>query len=121
MVYSVLVIEDEANIRLFVTANLRARSYSVFEAGTGMEGLELIRSVRPDLVILDMFLPDISGWDVLQAMAEDDRVRATPVLLMTAALPSKDESTYPNVVQRVVKPASLTTLLSVVQTALASH
>ena len=120
MLYSILVIEDEANIRLFVTTNLRARGYTVYEAGTGIQGLEFIRTLRPNLVILDMFLPDISGRDILQTMSEDTSLRTLPVMLMTAALPVKDEGVFPNVVQRVVKPASLTTLLSAVQAALAS-
>ncbi len=120
MLYSILVIEDEANIRLFVTANLRARGYTVYEAGTGTQGLEIIRTLNPNLVILDMFLPDISGRDILQTMSEDASLRTIPVLLMTAALPGKNEEVFSNVVQRVVKPASLTTLLSAVQAALAS-
>jgi len=112
---TVLVIEDEKNIRLFVVANLEARAYKVLEAETGVQGLGLMRSVFPDVIILDMNLTDMTGADVLFTMSQDDTLKTLPVILMSAAIDTSDVDTYHNVVQRVVKPASIKTLLDAVQ------
>jgi CheY-like chemotaxis protein len=108
---TVLIIEDEMNIRLFVSANLDARGYSVLEADTGEEGLRLLREKSPDAVILDMLLPDMTGWDVLDKMAAEDALKAIPVILMTASLNVGEAANYPNLAQHVMKPASVNVLL----------
>lgn len=117
----VLIIEDEANIRMFISANLEVRGYTVLEAGTGTAGLELLRDRVPDALILDMLLPDMEGRDVLEAMARDEALKAIPVVLMTASVnattPQKRE--YPNLVERLTKPTSVATLIDAVQKALA--
>jgi CheY-like chemotaxis protein len=108
---TVLVIEDEMNIRLFVSANLEARGYTVLEADTGEDGLRLLRDQSPNAVILDMLLPDMTGWDVLDRMAAEDALKAIPVILMTASLNVEESANYPNLVQHVMKPASVNVLL----------
>jgi len=108
---TVLVIEDEMNIRLFVSANLEARGYTVLEADTGEDGLRLLRDHSPNAVILDMLLPDMTGWDVLDRMAAEDTLKAIPVILMTASLNVEESTHYPNLVQHVMKPASVNVLL----------
>ena len=114
---TVLVIEDEMNIRLFVAANLEARDYTVLEAETGMEGLAMLRAAAPDVLILDMALPDMTGVDVLNAMAQDDALRAIPTIVMTASASLGVVRPFPNVVVRLRKPASVTTLMDAVKRA----
>lgn len=65
---SVLLIDDEAQIRRFLGIGLRAQGYSVQEAATGREGLELLATRGADLVILDLGLPDLDGQDVLREL-----------------------------------------------------
>ena len=78
----VLVIDDEPNIRDLVQAALRFHGFEVSTAGSGEEGLALARSERPDLILLDVLLPDISGFDVCRRLRdEDDDV---PVIYLTA-------------------------------------
>ncbi|GAA3978137.1 response regulator transcription factor [Thermobifida alba] len=78
----VLVIDDEPNIRDLVQAALRFHGFEVSTAGSGGEGLALARSERPDLILLDVLLPDISGFDVCRRLRdEDDDV---PVIYLTA-------------------------------------
>ena len=113
----VLIIEDELNIRLFVSINLKARGHDVKEAGTGTEGLQLLRASSPQVVILDMLLPDMTGWQVLEAMSQEEALKAIPVILMTASVNVGDSLKYPNVVQHLMKPASVTMLLDAVQKA----
>lgn len=112
---TVLIIEDEMNIRLFVSANLDARGYTVLEADTGEEGLQLLRQASPNAVILDMLLPDMTGWDVLDEMMKDEKIKDIPVILMTASISVDEAANYPNLVQRVTKPASVNVLLDAIR------
>ncbi len=112
---SILIIEDELNIRRFVSINLKARGYIVNEAGTGADGLQHLRDARPQVLILDMMLPDMTGWQILEVMAHEDDLKTIPVILMTASVQLGDHIKYPNVVKHVIKPASVNTLLEAVQ------
>ncbi|TDQ55116.1 response regulator transcription factor [Actinorugispora endophytica] len=78
----VLVIDDEPNIRDLVQAALRFHGFDVSTAGTGGEGLSLARARRPDLILLDVLLPDISGFDVCRRLREEDD--DVPVIYLTA-------------------------------------
>lgn len=78
----VLVIDDEPNIRDLVQAALRFHGFTVSTARTGSEGLSLARTVTPDLIVLDVLLPDISGFDVCRQLRDtSDHV---PVIYLTA-------------------------------------
>ena len=114
----ILVIEDEANIRRFVSINVKARGHIVEEAGTGTDGLQRMRDTTPQVLILDMMLPDMTGWQVLEAMSQEEALKAIPVILMTASVHVEDSLKYPNVVQHVMKPASVSILLEALQKAL---
>ncbi|GAA3745756.1 two-component system OmpR family response regulator [Spinactinospora alkalitolerans] len=78
----VLVIDDEPNIRDLVQAALRFHGFSVSTAESGGEGLSLARSRRPDLIVLDVLLPDISGFDVCRQLRDGDN--DVPVIYLTA-------------------------------------
>jgi CheY-like chemotaxis protein len=115
---TILVIEDEPNIRRFISINLEVRGHTVAGAETGAIGLRLLRDLSPHLLFLDMMLPDMNGGQVLAAMSEDDSLKAIPVILMSASLNIADALKYANVVQHVMKPASVTVLLEALQKAL---
>jgi len=76
----VLVIDDEAQIRRFLRISLESNSYRVREAFTGQEGLEQVALLRPDVVILDLGLPDMDGLQVLARLREWSRV---PVIILS--------------------------------------
>lgn len=76
----ILVIDDEAQIRKFLRISLAAQGYRVLEAGTGGEGLALAGQARPDLLVLDLGLPDMDGKEVLQTLRLTSRV---PVLVLS--------------------------------------
>lgn len=112
---SVLVIEDEFNIRMFVTVNLEARGFTVYEAGSGNEGLELLRKHHPSVLILDVLLPDLTGWDVLSEMAQEETLKHIPVIMMTASVGIPQPNViYPNVFQKLIKPVSVDHILKAV-------
>ena len=87
----VLVVDDEANIRKLVKANLAADGYKTLVASGGDEALSLARAEHPDLVLLDLMMPGMSGWEVLMAIRTSPKLRKIPVVIMTAAVPDGEE------------------------------
>jgi DNA-binding response OmpR family regulator len=87
----ICIIEDEPAMIELVSLILRNRGYDVVGALGGQEGLELIASSNPDLVLLDLMMPDMSGWDVYQQMKADDAMKAIPVVIVTAKAQSIDK------------------------------
>ena len=73
----ILIIEDEPDLAGLIDYNLRAAGFQTDVAGTGAGGLALARSGRPDLVLLDLMLPDLSGGEVLRLLKADPELRAS--------------------------------------------
>ena len=118
---TILVVEDEANVRKLVQVNLARRGYDVLEAKDGQQALAQLRDSPPSLMVLDIKLPDLTGWDILNKIAEDPAITASfPVLVMTASLMDAhlERDKYPSVVEVLIKPFSTTRLLSAVEQAL---
>jgi two-component system, OmpR family, alkaline phosphatase synthesis response regulator PhoP len=81
----ILVIEDDASIRLGLEDTLRAKGYEVLVATRGADGLELARASRPDLIILDIMLPDQDGFDVCRRLkSQKGELREVPVIMLSA-------------------------------------
>ncbi len=78
---SILIIEDEPDIRRLIGIRLRHAGYEPLEAGDGIEGLRILHERRPSLVILDIGLPGMDGWQVLQRIRD---LTATPVMILSA-------------------------------------
>jgi DNA-binding response OmpR family regulator len=85
-----LVIDDEAPIRLLCRVNLEAEGMDVVEAGDGEAGLELARSERPDVVLLDVMMPVLDGWQVAERLLEDERTKNIPIIFLTARAELRD-------------------------------
>ena len=82
---AVLVVDDDASIRRMMIAALkRSNDYEFLEAGNGREALDLMRSQRPNAVVLDLMMPVMSGFDVLQERAGDPELRRIPVIVVSA-------------------------------------
>jgi DNA-binding response OmpR family regulator len=77
-------IEDEAEMIDLVRLILGRRGYTVLGANGGREGLELVRKELPDLVLLDLMMPDMDGWDVYHQMKSEELTRDIPVIVITA-------------------------------------
>lgn len=80
----VLIVEDEHDLAELLAYNLEREGYRPLIAGTGREGLELARSEVPDLVLLDLMLPEMMGTEVCAALRHDPRTQQIPVLMLTA-------------------------------------
>lgn len=79
----ILVIDDSRVIRVRVKEMLPPGNFEVLEAKDGLEGLNLIRQERPNLIMLDFLLPKLSGWDVFQQIQADTDLQKIPLVLMS--------------------------------------
>ncbi|HUP61529.1 MAG TPA: response regulator [Thermoanaerobaculia bacterium] len=80
----VLVVDDDPSIRGLIMAALKRDGYTFLEAPNGRDALELMRNEHPDVVVLDLMMPMVSGWDVLRERADDDELRRIPVIVVSA-------------------------------------
>ena len=89
----ILIIDDEDDIREIATLSLGdIGGMDVLAAESGEEGLELARSVQPDLIVLDMMMPQMDGPEVLSRLRDDDATRSIPVIFLTARASEADIS-----------------------------
>lgn len=86
-----LVADDNANIRKVVKLGFEALGYRVSTAADGKEALELVRRERPDVVILDVMMPEKSGYDVCSEMKNDPELKSVPVVMLTAKSLEEDK------------------------------
>ena len=89
-VMRVLVIDDEAPIRLLCRVNLEAEGIEVLEAADGRSGLNLAREQHPDVVLLDVMMPGLDGFEVTRRLRSNAATRTTPVILLTARAQASD-------------------------------
>ena len=87
----IIYIEDEPEMIDLVRLILNRKGYEVKGALGGQEGLDLIRSYHPDLVLLDLMMPDMDGWEVYQQMKANEVMRGIPVIVITAKAQNIDK------------------------------
>jgi CheY-like chemotaxis protein len=80
----VLVVDDEPDVLLLCRLNLQQRGHELLEAADGSTALQIARDRHPDVIVLDLMLPGISGYDVLEALHRDAETTDIPVLVLTA-------------------------------------
>lgn len=109
----ILIIDDDADIREAVSEVLAFEGHEVWSAAEGEEGLVRCRQVRPDLVLLDLMMPGMNGWDFLKSLRRDEALGRTPVLVMSALgrVPELPVSGF------LPKPFGLDALVAVVRAA----
>ena len=91
MAKRVMIVEDnELNMKLFNDL-LEAQSYETIQTSNGLEALDLARAYRPDLILMDIQLPEVSGLEVTKWMKEDDELARIPVIAVTAFAMKGDE------------------------------
>lgn len=91
MAKTVLVVEDnELNMKLFHDL-LEANGYNIVQTRSGLEAIDLAREHRPDLILMDIQLPEVSGLEVTKWIKEDDELRSIPVIAVTAFAMKGDE------------------------------
>lgn len=87
---TILIVEDEQNLVELLKYRLEANEYKVETAFDGEEGLKKIKKVNPDLVILDIMMPKMHGYDVCRLAKEDKKTKNIPIIILTARAQNKD-------------------------------
>ena len=87
----VVCIEDEPEMIVLVRLILGRKGFDVIGANGGIEGLETVRREKPDLILLDLMMPDMDGWEVYQQIKADAELRVIPVIVVTAKAQSIDK------------------------------
>jgi diguanylate cyclase (GGDEF)-like protein len=90
---SILVVDDDPDIARFVEVNLRSAGYEVSVAGDGEEALERATEMRPDLVLLDVMMPRLDGFEVAQRLRKNPQTANTSIIMLTAKALSSDKVT----------------------------
>ncbi len=90
MAQRILVVDDDAQIARLVRTYLEKSGFSVLTAANGEDALHLIRSEKPDLVVLDLMLPDRDGWEITRIVRRDDALKALPIIMLTARVEDTD-------------------------------
>jgi DNA-binding response OmpR family regulator len=80
----ILVVEDEADLREVLSYNLSREGFQVLTAGDGRAGLRLALEKKPDLILLDLMLPDVDGLEVCRRVRQDAEIGTTPIIMLTA-------------------------------------
>jgi DNA-binding response OmpR family regulator len=87
----VLVIDDEPDVLLLCRINLAHAGHEVLEALDGETGLRMARESLPDVIVLDLMLPAMDGYQILKALWDDETTRALPVIVLTAKAQVEDQ------------------------------
>jgi CheY-like chemotaxis protein len=90
----ILVVDDEPDIVRVVVRIMEARGHTVDTAHDGLEALAKVRAQRPDVIILDLNLPGMNGFEVTRRLRGDESTRAIPIVMMTAAYVSIDDARH---------------------------
>jgi DNA-binding response OmpR family regulator len=116
-VTKVLVVDDEAPIRLLCRVNLEAEDMEVIEAADGETGLALARSEQPDVILLDVMMPAMDGWQVAERLFEDEQTGQIPLVFLTARAELRDRARGLELggIDYITKPFNPVELASVVQ------
>ena len=119
---TVLTVEDNPNIRKMIAYNLRRAGFKAIEAGDGKEAVRVLQKVVPDIIILDVRMPEMNGFQLLELMRKYPRAAAIPVVMLSALSQPEniDRALKLGVVDYIVKPLDPATLIAKIRSALES-
>lgn len=87
----ILIVEDEEDFSEVLEVILKAHGFEVHTASAGKEGLSIARNIHPDLIILDVMLPEIDGYKICRLLKFDERYKEIPIILLTARTQEEDK------------------------------
>ena len=114
----IMVVDDEPDVVAVVGKMLRKSGYDIIEANSGRECLEKLKKERPDLILMDVMMPDILGWDVCKKIKESEATRSIPVAMLTVKSADEDKERgfkYAHCDAHIDKPIIKEKLLSTVE------
>jgi two-component system alkaline phosphatase synthesis response regulator PhoP len=114
---TILVVDDEEDLLSLLEYNLKQEGFEVLLAQDGVEGLDTARAERPDLIILDILMPELDGIEMCEQLRQDPRLRTTPVMMLTARTEEEDQVEGLDVGADIYlsKPVSVSVILSQVR------
>jgi DNA-binding response OmpR family regulator len=115
MAGKILVIDDEKTIDELIQIAMQAKGYRVEYSTTGEGGIRLFDEFRPDIVLVDMTLPDVDGVEVARRIKQTEAGKMTPLLLMTGRSISENEMDKTLFVTAIEKPISMARLASLIE------
>ncbi len=92
MAHKILVVDDEPHIVMMLEARLQKNGFEVVTATSGSEAMAKVKQVRPDLIVLDVMMPVMSGFEVCRMLKENPAYQAIPVILLTAKSTERDQT-----------------------------
>lgn len=118
----ILVVEDNQIGLILLNQLLKAHGYEILQTPEGWEAIDLARNKQPDLILMDIRLPDISGLDVTRLLKQDDQTKAIPIIAVTAfAMPGDEERALEaGCAAYIAKPIILDNLLRAIESILSS-
>jgi DNA-binding response OmpR family regulator len=114
----ILYIEDERATFDLVNQALKPLGYRVVRASSGQQGLAMMKKQKPDLLLLDLMMPDVNGWDVYRAVKTDETLADIPVIVITARLSENERSVIadlPKADGYIVKPFDVEQVIQTVR------
>jgi len=117
MTKAILVVDDEEDIVFILKSFLSKKGYKVIEALSGQEAIEKITKEKPDMIILDIMMQDINGWEICKKVKSDEKTRHTPVAMLSVLGDTKDKRKsieYAHADVHMTKPIEFDKLLSMV-------
>lgn len=114
--YTILVVDDEPINVLLLTKILEIRDYNVISAESGIEALQIMQQIKPDLVLLDLLMPGISGFEVLGQIKNSNDLKNVPVIIISALndYKSKEKATLLGAIAFITKPVLQEYILAIV-------
>jgi len=119
----ILVIDDEEDFSFFLKKNLeRHECYDVITASDGREGIKKAKEAKPDLIFLDILMPEMSGFEVLDKLKEDKQTEPIPVIMLTGNSDDDARAKVAHLTKDYIeKPAEIETIRASIEKALAKN
>jgi two-component system cell cycle response regulator DivK len=116
MTYTVLIVEDSDTNREMLATLLRRNGYRVTEARDGIEGIEVALGDPPDLILMDLFMPRLNGWEATRRLKEYPALAPVPVIAVSAGASTADAQAAleAGCVEYITKPIALATFLRLI-------
>ena len=115
----IFLVDDEEETLILLANILKRNGYDVITASRGKDVVELTKKIKPDLIILDIIMPDMSGADVSAALDNDPETREVPIIYLTASMTKEQEAEHRDTVLRhinmVAKPVTEEELLKAIK------
>ncbi|MEE9594938.1 MAG: response regulator, partial [Candidatus Hydrothermarchaeales archaeon] len=90
LMVKILVVDDEPDILYLVNKVLSNKGYTVIKASSGLDAIDKVKKEKPDLVLLDVMMPEMDGWETCKIIRADDETKDTPIAMLTVKSTDKD-------------------------------